>query len=165
MFERLQQEQLVGPEVMGLDSTSVKAHPDGHGAPTTQGPQTIGKSRGGWTTKIHMLAVSARTAVDFCLSPEKDHDGPWERELLRRQGPIQLRLPLVADRAYEGNETRQLALALGYEAVIPPKPTSACHGPTTGTHTSEETKPSGSSTGSKATDASTPDTTNSTSSS
>ena len=28
---------------------------------------------------------------------------------------------LVADRAYEGNETRQLAVALGYTPVIPPK--------------------------------------------
>ena len=28
---------------------------------------------------------------------------------------------MVADRAYEGNETRQLALALGYTPVIPPK--------------------------------------------
>ena len=68
-----------------------------------------------------MLATSARTAVDFCLSPSQDHDAPWGRELLRRQGPVQLRLPLVADRAYEGTQTRQLALALGYEAVIPPK--------------------------------------------
>ena len=33
----------------------------------------------------------------------------------------QLQLFLVADRAYEGNETRQLALALGYTPVIPPK--------------------------------------------
>ena len=81
----------------------------------------MGRSRGGLTTKIHMLAAGARTAVDFCLSPSQDHDAPWGRELLRRQGPVQLRLGLVADRAYEGDETRQLALALGYEPVIPPK--------------------------------------------
>ena len=121
VFERLQAEQLIDPEVLGLDSTSVNVHPDGHGAPTAEGPQAIGKSRGGWTTKIHMLAASARTAVDFCLSPGQDHDGPWGRELLRRNGPVQLRLPLVADRAYEGTQTRQLALALGYEPHIPPK--------------------------------------------
>ena len=33
------------------------------------GPQSIGKSRGGWTTKIHMVAADARTAVTFSLSP------------------------------------------------------------------------------------------------
>ena len=121
VFERLAAEQLIDPQVLGLDSTSVKVHPDGHGAPTKEGTQAIGKSRGGWTTKIHMLASSARTAVDFCLSPGQDHDAPWGRELLRRAGPVPLRLPLVADRAYEGNETRQLALDLGYAPHIPPK--------------------------------------------
>ena len=34
VFERLQAEQLVNLEVMGLDSTSVKVHPDGTGALT-----------------------------------------------------------------------------------------------------------------------------------
>lgn len=29
-------------------------------------------------------------------------------------------LPLLMDRAYEGNETRQLALDLGYTPVVPP---------------------------------------------
>src|SRR5690606_21761206 len=33
------------------------------------GPQAIGKSRGGWNTKIHLLAADARTAVTFSLSP------------------------------------------------------------------------------------------------
>jgi hypothetical protein len=30
-------------------------------------------------------------------------------------------LPLLMDRAYEGNETRQLVLALGMVPVVPPK--------------------------------------------
>lgn len=30
-------------------------------------------------------------------------------------------LPLLMDRAYEGNETRQLALNLGFIPVVPPK--------------------------------------------
>ena len=30
-------------------------------------------------------------------------------------------LPLLMDRAYEGNETRQLVLALGMAPVVPPK--------------------------------------------
>ena len=31
------------------------------------------------------------------------------------------RLPLLMDRAYEGDETRQLALELGFAPVVPPK--------------------------------------------
>lgn len=121
VFERLRAEKFVDPEVLGLDSTSVKVHPDGHGARVSQGPQAIGKSRGGWTTKIHVLASNARTAVGFCISPGQDHDAPWGRKLLKQIGPIQQCLPLVADRAYEGDETRQLALDLGYQPHIPPK--------------------------------------------
>src|ERR1700692_2703652 len=31
------------------------------------GPQAIGKSRGGWSTKVHMVAASARCAIGFSL--------------------------------------------------------------------------------------------------
>ena len=128
VFQRLQQEQLIDPAVLGLDSTTAKVHPDGCGALTKRGPHAIGRSRGGVTTKIHMVAADARTAIIYALSPGQDHDGPHGRELLKAKRPRrsktkteQLRLFLVADRAYEGNETRQLALALGYTPVIPPK--------------------------------------------
>ena len=84
------------------------------------GPQAIGKSRGGWTTKIHLVAADARTAVTFSLSPGQAHDAPEGRKLLRRLGDQREKLPLLMDRAYEGNETRQLALTLGFEPVVPP---------------------------------------------
>ena len=51
----------------------VKVHPDGTGARKENGPQAIGKSRGGWTTKIHLIATDARTAVMFPLSPRQAH--------------------------------------------------------------------------------------------
>ena len=84
------------------------------------GPQSIGKSRGSWTTKIHMVAADARTAVTFSLSPGQAHDAPEGRKLLEGLG-LEGRNPyLLMDRAYEGNETRQLALALGFLPVVPP---------------------------------------------
>ena len=128
VFQRLQQEQLIDLDVLGLDSTSVKVHPDGTGALKKLGPQAIGRSRGGLTTKIHMVAADARTAIIYAISPGQDHDAPHGRELLQKMGSRkkekkgeQLQLFLVADRAYEGNETRRLAVALGYTPVIPPK--------------------------------------------
>ena len=62
LFAALWEQQEVGEEVVcfGLDSTSVKVHPDGTGARKTNGPQSIGKSRGGWNTKIHIVAASDR---------------------------------------------------------------------------------------------------------
>src|ERR1700729_1120277 len=85
------------------------------------GPQAIGKSRGGWNTKIHMVAADARTAIVFALSPGHDHDAPHGRALLKELGPMPEGLPMLMDRAYEGNETRQLVLDLGMIPVVPPK--------------------------------------------
>ena len=57
-----------------------------YGCVKKNGPQAIGKSRGGWTTKIHMVAADARTAVTFSLSPGQAHDAPEGRKLLTRLG-------------------------------------------------------------------------------
>jgi len=72
VFEKLQTGQKVSIkiEAFSLDLISIKVHPDGTGV-LKNGPQTIGKSRRGWNTKIHMVASDARTAVVFALSPGK----------------------------------------------------------------------------------------------
>ena len=67
-----------------------------------------------------MVAADARTAITFCLSPGQTHDAPVGRSLLQHLGPTEQTISLVMDRAYEGNETRQLALDLGYSPVVPP---------------------------------------------
>src|ERR1700742_4082961 len=46
------------------------------------GPQAIGKSRGGWNTKVHLVAANARTAITFALSGGHGHDGQYG-EVLR----------------------------------------------------------------------------------
>ena len=43
------------------------------------------------------------------------------RALLQSLGSIDEPLPLLMDKAYEGDETRQLALDLGFIPVVPPK--------------------------------------------
>ncbi|WP_157467340.1 IS5 family transposase [Edaphobacter aggregans] len=123
VFEKLQVEQIVRIklEAVSLDSTSIKVHPDGTGAPKKNGPQSIGKSRGGWNTKVHMVAADARTAIAFALSPGNAHDAPEGRELLWELPRMPEGLPMLMDRAYEGDETRQLVLELGMVPVVPPK--------------------------------------------
>jgi len=59
--------------------------------------------------------------MTFSLTPGQAHDAPEGRRLLNRLGPQQENLSVVMDRAYEGNETRQLALQLGFTPVVPPK--------------------------------------------
>ena len=68
-----------------------------------------------------MVAADSRTALSFSLSPGQAHDAEEGRFLLQDMGRANVPLHLIMDRAYEGNETRQLALDLGYNVVVPPK--------------------------------------------
>ena len=115
VFEHLQREQIVRVklEAVSLDSTIVQVHPDGTGALKKNGPQAIGRSRGGWTTKIHMVAADARTAVTFSLSPGQAHDAPEGRQLLNRLGQQHDNPSLIMDRAYEGNRDTPTGFGTG----------------------------------------------------
>ncbi len=66
-----------------------------------------------------MVAADARTAVNFSLSPGNAADAPEGRKLLRKT-TLSAKY-MIMDRAYEGNETRQLVLDLGLTPVVPPK--------------------------------------------
>ena len=68
-----------------------------------------------------MVAADARTAIVFALSLGHDYDAPHGRALLEELGPMPDGLPMLMDRAYEGNETRQLVLHLCMIPVVPPK--------------------------------------------
>ena len=60
--------------------------------------------------------------MTFSLSPGQAGDAPCGRDLLRTLTVEERAIPLIMDRAYEGNETRQLALELGFAPVVPPHP-------------------------------------------
>src|SRR5260370_8735468 len=70
-----------------------------------------------------MVDADARTAITFALSPGQAHDAPEGRKLLRKLGKTPWPIHLLMDRAYERDETRQLALDLGFVPVVPPKQT------------------------------------------
>jgi hypothetical protein len=59
--------------------------------------------------------------IAFALSSGNDHDAPHGRVLLQELGPMPEGLPWLMDRAFEGNQTRQLVLDLGMIPVVPPK--------------------------------------------
>ena len=105
----------------GLDSTSAEVHPDGIGARKTNGPQSIGKSRGGWYAKIHMVSANGRQAMIFRLSGGQAHDAPEGRALPESWADPVAGAPPAMDRACEGDETRQLVRDIGMTPVVPPK--------------------------------------------
>jgi len=123
VFARLQQEQIIAIkfEAVSLDRTTVKVPPDGTGALKKLGRKPLAVRAGGCTTKIHLVAAHARCALNFSLSPGRAGDAPQGRALLRAGGPASVGCHLIMDRAYEGDETRDLTVKPGYIPVVPPK--------------------------------------------
>jgi len=93
--------------------------PGWHGRSKKNGPPAIGNSRAGWTTKIHLVAADARTAVNVSLSPGHAGDAPEGREWLKQTKLAAT--SVIMDRAYEGDDTRQLVRDLACIPVVPPK--------------------------------------------
>ncbi len=57
----------------------------------------------------------------FSLSAGNCGDAPEGRALLQQLDPVDHPVYLLMNRAYEGDETRALAVELGYISVVPPK--------------------------------------------
>jgi len=68
-----------------------------------------------------VVAANDKVAVGFLLSSGEAGDAPKGRELLEKLGHTKGTIALLMDRAYEGDETRALAISLGYNPVVPPK--------------------------------------------
>jgi transposase len=115
----LQYEQIVRIkiEAFALDLTSIKVHPDGAGS-----KKRISSHRQVARRMEHQGSSGRRECSyghNLRLSPGHAHDAP--ALLLAERGPQQEGLPLLVDRAYEGDETGQLVLSLGMIRIVPPK--------------------------------------------
>ena len=80
--------------------------------------------RGGWLVlmieDVTLIRGDEITVIPFSLSPGQNHDAPEGRRLLSTLDPPESWIFMVMDRAYEGDDTRQLVLALGFTPVVPP---------------------------------------------
>jgi len=59
--------------------------------------------------------------LKVALSPGQAHDAAEGRKLLGTLAPMSSSLPLLMDRAYEGDEMRRSVQELGFVPVVPPK--------------------------------------------
>ena len=78
--------------------------------------QSIGRSRGGPTTKIHALTDACGRAVAFVLSPGNSADISAAPKLLSLLPPPKR---LLADKGYDANSLRSRLAETATEAVIP----------------------------------------------
>ncbi|MFD1985478.1 IS5 family transposase [Mesorhizobium newzealandense] len=77
--------------------------------------QALGRSRGGLTTKIHMICDSWGRPLRFMLTAGQRHDNLTPKALLNG---FQAEA-VLADRAYDNNDLRQTIADMNAQAVIP----------------------------------------------
>ena len=80
----------------------------------------MGRTKGGLTTKIHICSSSEKYAFVFCISAGNKNDAPEGRKLIKGIYSENKHY-LLADRAYEDNETRKLSKKQGFRLIVPPR--------------------------------------------
>jgi transposase len=103
--------------VQMIDTSIVRVYQHGS-CIKRNGRQTMGRSRGGLTSKIHALVGYNGLPVRLALTPGEAHDNRLARKLLSRLKPGSM---LLADRGYDADWIRELAMKKGAWANIPPK--------------------------------------------
>src|SRR5260370_20387080 len=81
------------------------------------GPQAIGRSRGGLTTKIHALVDALGNPVELMLTAGQDHDLACAEPLIENADPN----ALIADKAYDADRFVDSLTQREITPVIPPK--------------------------------------------
>lgn len=97
-----------------MDGTIVRAHQHASGAAFNQ-ERAIGSSRGGKTSKVHMLADSHGNPVDFEITEGQVHDVKIAAQLLEKCEAE----TLINDKGYDSEELREQARAKGMIPCIP----------------------------------------------
>lgn len=128
LFEEVQDPD---PEWLFVDSTVVRAHQHAAGMNTGGEDQDLGRSVGGFGTKLHMAVDSLGNPVAMHLGPGQAHDSKHALDVIG-----ELRPELVAmDKAYDSAVLMDELRSRGIEPCIPPKKTGGIRTTMTGTCT------------------------------
>jgi transposase len=104
-------------EQVMMDSTIIRAHQHSAGARRKHGPQAIGRSRGGLTTKLHLAIDSTGRPLRLIITEGQVADISCANDLIEN-------LPaksVIADKGYDADALVQAIRAAGARAVIPPR--------------------------------------------
>ena len=120
VFEVLQDPDL---EWLILDSTVIRAHQHAAGARKEadgtggQGDQALGRSRGGFGTKIHAAVSGLMLPVRILLTAGQEADVTQAEQLIEGL-PIEV---VIGDKGYDSDKLVRVIEAKGAKAVIPPR--------------------------------------------
>jgi transposase len=120
-----------------VDSTIVRAHQHAAGARGGQADQALGRSRGGFSTKLHVRADRCGKPLVLLVTGGQRHDQTMFEPLLkqgevRRGGrgrPRQRPGRLVGDKGYSSRHIRQWLRQHGIRLTIPHKRNECQRGP------------------------------------
>jgi transposase len=87
--------------------------------------QALGRSRGGWTTKIHAATLDENCAVALHLTAGQAHDGRQFEALYESLDPDNVLEYAALDRGYDADRIRERLARDGITPVIPPISTRA----------------------------------------
>ncbi len=112
-----------------IDSTIIRAHPHAAGAPRkakklgvqrSAQAQGLGRSRGGFTTKVMLTGADEDTAIAVKVIPGQASDAPQLEPMLKQ---TLRRVPLIdeltGDKGFDGNAQRRSCLRRGIFPNIP----------------------------------------------
>jgi transposase len=105
-------------ESIMIDSTVIRAHPCAAGALKKHGgqkEQASGRSRGGFSTKIHAAADAPGNPLRFILTQGQTHDVTQAENLTACHSPQSV----IADKGCDSDQFRQSQQKRGIETVIP----------------------------------------------
>lgn len=116
LFQKLQQEPDL--EAVMIDATIVRAHACSAGyGKESQPQQALGRSRGGFSTKIHALVDALGNPLKFILSAGQRHEISQAEALIEGV----LRSIVIGDKGYDSNAFVETLKAKECPCVIPPK--------------------------------------------
>ena len=112
LFEHLQDPDL---EWVSGDSTIVRAHACSAGyGKDTQKQEALGRSKGGFSTKVHALVDALGNPLRFILSPGQQHDITLAHQL--RMGYEHV--PFIGDKSYDADH---FTLTIPDKSCVPPR--------------------------------------------
>ena len=100
-----------------IDGSIVRAHQHAAGAVGGQDAQALGRSTGGFSTKIHVKVDSLGLPLQFVLTAGQVQEITVAAELVNNEACEYL----LADRGYDSNNFRQSLITNDIQAVIPAK--------------------------------------------
>ena len=124
LWLELQTDEIALADNLYIDSTCIRAHQHAAGASTEKGgqlKQALGRSRGGFSTKIHLGCINEKAAISITLTPGQASDA-------KEFDAVFLKLPAafspergMMDKAYDSNAIRQALREKEIQPVIPPR--------------------------------------------